>query len=317
MAQTSPVRLGLLGADIGRSLSPVLHEAALRAAHIDGAYELIDASTEPAAARALDAVRSGALRGLNVTTPWKRWAAERCDVRHTPGPVNTLWLEHGRLHGASTDGPGFVDAVHRLDALDVRGCDALLLGAGGAAVSIARSLVAPAGVGVRRLLVYNRTPVRAAALVAQLQPDARGRVGGVPVAVIDDLEQSVAGPDALGVGGPQDHALVVHATALGHGESFSPSDALEDDEPTAGFPWLPWRSLDSVVLDVVYARRLTRVERRALDAGFEVHGGRCPRVELGFGREMLLHQAARSFARWFGRAPDREAMRHALAAALV
>jgi len=48
--------------------------------------------------------------------------------------VNTLWLENGKLLGGNSDTHGFIANLdERAPGWDVKGCRALILGAGGAA----------------------------------------------------------------------------------------------------------------------------------------------------------------------------------------
>ena len=88
-------RLGLVGHDIGHSLSPALHNAAAISAGLEVSYELLDVdkSDLPRIARALE---MGDFHGLNVTAPYKKWAFELCQQLDSKAQrtqaVNTLRL---------------------------------------------------------------------------------------------------------------------------------------------------------------------------------------------------------------------------------
>ena len=126
-------------------MSPALHQAAYRAAGLDGwAYQARPTRPEELAA-ALDEVRSGALAGVNLTTPHKQPAAELVDVLERPadrlGAVNTVFVREGRLVGGNTDVAGAVWALGSQLALrDDRWAGdgpAVLLGTGGVALAVA------------------------------------------------------------------------------------------------------------------------------------------------------------------------------------
>jgi shikimate 5-dehydrogenase len=94
----------VLGWPLEHTLSPVLHQAAYRAAGLDDwSYQALPTRPEALAA-VLDRVRSGALAGVNLTTPLKRDAVGLVDELRPPadelGAVNTVW----RLGGPATPG---------------------------------------------------------------------------------------------------------------------------------------------------------------------------------------------------------------------
>lgn len=162
-------RLGVVGYPIEHSLSPRLHEAGL-------AYLGLAGSSERVALRESEASRLGALMGqrfdaLSVTMPLKRAAAGVCDELEGTaarlGVVNSLLVRDGRVLGESTDGAGFVDALVATFEVPVRGMDALVLGAGGAARSIVDALCAR---GARSVWVDSRSPAPVAWLTERYAP---------------------------------------------------------------------------------------------------------------------------------------------------
>jgi shikimate dehydrogenase len=99
------MRLGLVGRDIGHSLSPNLHKAWLAERGIKGDYVLIDV---PAfTPTLLDQLVKDGYRGVNVTAPYKRLAAQ-C-VTHPDaivraiGVANTLKFVGDHIHACNTD----------------------------------------------------------------------------------------------------------------------------------------------------------------------------------------------------------------------
>ena len=68
--------LGLIGWPLSHSLSPKIHQAALKVCNLAGEYRLfpipLDMEGEPALTALLKDLRSAVLQGLNVTIPYKK-----------------------------------------------------------------------------------------------------------------------------------------------------------------------------------------------------------------------------------------------------
>lgn len=294
-----PLLLGLIGADIAHSLSPQLHQAALRREGLQGSYQLLHAPVAAVAQRWIDALRAGTLTGANVTTPWKSWAAERADshLRWSPdgwlsasGPppfaVNTLWLHAGLLTAASTDGPGLVAALQAAAAaLDLTGAEVVVLGSGGAAQSIVPSLLAA---GAAQVALAGRDPGKAlaAAAAAARATEALGMV------VRAGSLRPVTWRDAAALTQAQ---LVIHASRVGHGAALSVDGTRPLEPALAMLPWAAWAEAGAVLADLVYAPtgQITAAEAAAQRIGMP--------VLVGIGRQMLAAQAALAFQLWTGR----------------
>lgn len=159
----------LIGHPLGHSLSGEIHAAILKAAGIDGTYELLDIAPEDLPARMPALLRD--YDGFNATIPHKKallpflsglsGAARRC------GAVNTVF----RGRGYNTDAAGFLAA-----RLPLEGARALLLGTGGVAAMMAAETLAA---GASSLVIASRDAAKGAAFRAELLarvPDARGAV---------------------------------------------------------------------------------------------------------------------------------------------
>ncbi|MGE0880062.1 MAG: shikimate dehydrogenase [Acidimicrobiia bacterium] len=231
----------VIGHPVRHSLSPVLHNAAFEACDLDWVYVALD--VEPGAApAALTGVRALGIRGLNVTMPHKTDVAHAVD-RLTPeaqalDAVNCVTNHDGDLIGHNTDGPGFVDSL-RAEGIDVHAMACVVLGAGGAARAVVRSL---ADAGAREVVVVNRTAGKAA--VAAALADGVGRVGSTA---------DLAGAD-----------LIVNATSVGMGDpATSAALPLEPHVLRAG----------QVVADLVYHPLETGLLVAARQAGATPVGG--------------------------------------------
>ncbi len=133
----------VIGDPITHSLSPVLHNAAFRAADLNWMFGAFTVSAGNAG-NALEAMRTLGIAGLSVTMPHKTEAALHCDELSADASqlrsVNCVSrTTDGRLLGDSTDGPGFVASL-RDHNVEVAGQSVVLLGAGGAARAVALAL---------------------------------------------------------------------------------------------------------------------------------------------------------------------------------
>jgi len=270
--------VGIVGDPVAHSLSPAMHNAGFRALGLDFVY--VAFRVRPAALRAaVRGARALGIAGLNVTVPHKEKVIPLLDELTRParlaGAVNTVYWRENRLVGDNTDVQGFLHCLAEAD-YRVRGCRALVVGAGGAARAVVAALLRS---GARHILVVNRSTARRKALARHFLRHG-ARIMTAPLPALQRTE-SVAGVD-----------LVVNATTLGlHGERFLP----------LAYAATPVHCL---FVDLVYGRK-TDFLQRARNAG---------RPTLD-GTRMLLHQGAAAFRRWTGKEPPLDIMARALAEA--
>jgi shikimate dehydrogenase len=264
---------GLIGAGIGPSLSPPLHEHEAAALGLRYAYRLIDIGD--AGLTATDTpglIRSARLLGfdgLNITHPCKQAAVGGVDELSAEaaalGAVNTVVFRDGRAAGHNTDWSGFARSLRRGLPGAALG-HVVVLGAGGAGAAASYAL---ARLGAGRVTVIDTDESRAAALTASLAPvSGDHRIGHTR---LSGLVHALAGADGL-----------VHATPTGmaaHPGTAVPAGALR--------PGL-W------VADIVYRPLETELVRAARKAG-------CRTLDGG---GMAVFQAADAFALFTGTEPD-------------
>jgi shikimate dehydrogenase len=270
---------GVIGRPVRHSLSPLLHNAWLDGAGIDGVYVALSPTTERLAAFA-NSLRGGVVRGLNVTVPFKEQAMALADHAteraRRAGAANLLiFAEDGAILADNTDGEGLI-AAFAVQASAFRPADApvAILGAGGAARGAAAALLAAGAPEVR---LVNRTRARAMAIAEALG-------SGVTAFGWHEIGAAL---DKVGA--------LVNATTLG----------LEGGEPLAiDLAGLP---PDAVVMDMVYRPLQTPLLIRAAARGHAVVDG----------LEMLIRQAEPSFTAFFGRSPPADVDVRALALAAL
>lgn len=265
-------RCGLIGAGIGTSLSPALHEAEGRSQGLDLSYELFDVD-RPGAPVALGTILDRAERagfaGLNITHPFKQQVVallgDLSPQARAIGAVNTVTFRAGQRHGHNTDAYGFTESF-RADLPGARTGRVVQLGAGGAGAACA---YAQLSMGVRHLTVVDPDAGRrerlAATLAAHFDPTR------IAAAAPGELPAAMAGADGL-----------VNASPVGmHADPRLP---LPADLLHRGL----W------VFDIVYMPVETALLRAARAAGLRALGGAA----------MCAYQAAAAFELLTGRTPD-------------
>ena len=269
--------LALIGDPVGHSLSPAMHNAAFAADGLDFVYVALNVGADdlPAAVRGAAAL---GLRGFNVTMPHKRAMVPLVDEldegARISGAVNTVVIEDQTLRGFNTDGPGMVEAC-REAGITLEGQGVVLLGAGGAAASIAGAFCDE---GIGELHIVNRNPEHAAALADKLREAGKG---------VEIETHATEALDERAVSAP----IIVNTTPLG----------MRDDDPLP----LPPAYLDRgvVLVDAVYRPGAeTALVRHARERDATVITG----------QRMLLYQGVLAQKLWTGRQPNVEAMDRAI-----
>lgn len=270
----------VFGSPVRHSLSPLMHNAALRKLGMDAVYVPFEISANdlPGILPVLGPMGFG---GVNLTIPLKE-----CAFRQLPdldesaarlGAVNTIAFENGRTRGYNTDGEGFLRDLEERAAIAPEGRNILIVGCGGAGRAIA---ITCASRNAARITLFNRTASRAREVARVI----RNRY---PRCEVEPL--SAAAPEPLSRAALEAD-LVVQCTSVGmHAGDASPLP------PELFHP-------GQVVYDLVYTSPRTVTMAAAQSSGARAFNG------LG----MLLHQGAASFRIWTGHEPDTALMRHIL-----
>jgi len=275
----------IFGDPVEHSLSPPMHNAAYAALGIDRAYLAFHVSPEHLqdAIRALPALE---IIGVNLTVPHKENAAtlmhQLSEEARILGAINCVVNRDGELYGDNTDARG-LERDLRESGVTLDGGSAVVVGAGGAAAS---AILACARMGAAKILIFNRTVERAAALAHRLkQSDVALNNTSIEPGGLNKLAQPAAVADAV---------IVINATPMGL--------KTGDFAPVAYDAVRP----DCMFYDMVYAREPTpfmapalALNRRSLD-----------------GAGMLLNQGVLAFELFNNLAAPAAVMRDALLAAL-
>lgn len=134
-ANKEPLHFGVLGNQLGHSLSPEIHEDLLRQQNICGTYKKYEMD-ENEAPHILEVMKAENIRGMNVTMPYKEVIYQLMDVldphAEKIGAVNTILMKDGKFYGYNTDYIGAVSMFHK-DGVSLAGREIVILGSGGAA----------------------------------------------------------------------------------------------------------------------------------------------------------------------------------------
>lgn len=174
---TSPIdnprhRVGLIGADIGPSLSPALHEREAQHRGLSYVYELLDIAElgfpPDAVGGLLRVTQRLGFGGVNITHPCKQAVVDTLTRLSTDaaaiGAVNTVVFDHRGAVGYNTDCQGFQESfVRGLPEVATR--RVVLLGAGGAGSAVAHGILA---LGAEQLVIHDVDTGRAQTLAQSL-----------------------------------------------------------------------------------------------------------------------------------------------------
>lgn len=164
-------RYAVVGNPVEHSRSPFIHAAFARqtgqALHYGRLLCPLDGFEATLRAFVADTA-DGPVRGCNVTVPFK-FEAFHLATRHSERAAlaqaaNVLRFDADGWWADNTDGIGLVRDIERNAGVELAGRRVLLIGAGGAAAGALGPLLAARP---QTLVVANRTPDRAAALVAR------------------------------------------------------------------------------------------------------------------------------------------------------
>lgn len=275
---------GLLGHNIGYSLSPAMHRAAFRKMKLKAEYKIFDIKPKD-----LNDFLNGILRsdinGLNVTVPYKqdvykflkKYGKINSKAERSAG-INTIVIRNKSLFGYNTDTIGFMKSLKKDLRFDPRMKNIFIFGAGGAGSALALKLARVAN----KIFIFDIDSGKTKKFIKKFTE----YFGKSNLAVVKNKEADIC--DAL-----KESHLLVNATPFG----------MKKNEMLVNPDFL---HKDLKVFDLIYKPRETPIMKAARKSGIKALNG------LG----MLLYQGAASFELWTGRKAPIETMRRALEAAI-
>ena len=147
--------LGIIGAPVEHSLSPVMHNAAIAELGVDYVYVPFPVR-EVELAEAIRGFEVIGVQGFNITIPHKQsimnFLAEVTNTAKMVGAVNTVWHNGSGWHGTNTDVKGFIAPLKEISR-DWSSTKAIVLGNGGAARAVVAGLEE---LGCREIQIVGR-----------------------------------------------------------------------------------------------------------------------------------------------------------------
>ena len=263
--------LGIIGGNIEKSFSPFLHNKLLLHHSMNERYLPFQISLDQLPLM-IEWMKVLKVKEMNVTAPFKEKIISFIDIVEEAafrvGAMNTIVNKNGTLYGYNTDLVGFKRSLldENSDNFGIKGKNAVVLGAGGAARAIIYILCQE---GINKITIFNRTIKRAKKIKKEY-------LSLFPHSIIDvfpindaSLQSEIDRTD-----------LLINATSLG------------------AYPRLCQNPLPENILlnqhlfayDLIYAPKKTAFLKQAEKAGARILNG----------EKMLVYQAVESFRLWSG-----------------
>lgn len=248
----------VLGSPVSHSLSPAIYNEAFRLQGIEGVYSAINCEANDVAGT-LQHLWDSQAQAVSVTMPLKeeviKYLVQIDDNAQTLNAVNCLSRGNNGWNGHNTDGDGCCDALTEQGKATISGANAIVLGAGGTARSVALALVSRGA----HVAVVNRTLSKAEDLVNRVQ-------------------RFCANGGSLVVGHSshvRDASILVNATSIGMNSTISPVEATDLHSRL-------------VILDAVYQPMKTQLLTDGEKAGARTIDGLWMLIQQA--RRQCLHQ---------------------------
>jgi shikimate dehydrogenase len=266
--------LGLVGHPVATSLSPPMHEAALKYCGLSGSYKLIDILPDDLFT-AVKRLKQQGLAGFNVTIPHKTTVLHNCTERSREvsrvGASNTVKImEDGSMSAYNTDIYGLANALDQVYNKDLRPLaeqkTACVLGAGGASKAAIDVLTSRC---FDKIYILARDAAKAGHLASHWSKNFECRAQLIPIG-FSNID-TISGAELFISTIPYGQTVQIEKNFLSH--LFS-----------SGGNSRPF------IFDMVYSRNGSQTALEGL--------ARELNIDACDGTNMLIHQAIKSFNIW-------------------
>ncbi len=262
---------GLFAYPIGHSLSPDMHNYFSEKLGMDEIYVPLQTAPEDLGEAVRGAYAMNFL-GMNVTIPHKqevmRYLVDLDISAKLVGAVNTLVRTDGGYVGYNTDMYGLTRSIKER-GVELKDCEAVLLGAGGAARAAVAMLVKE---GAKKLYIINRSVNNAFALAEHANLLAGKKFA---FALATDEYQKIEG-----YGDPSSRHRYIFIQSTNIGMTPNTGHALIEDETLY--------ELAHTAVEIIFNPAKTRFMELAENAGATTIGG----------LKMLLYQGVKAYELW-------------------
>jgi len=261
--------LALIGNPVQHSLSPIMHNAAIKFLELNLIYIAIPCKNEDFQI-VINGLKRINCKGLNITIPFKEKAFNLCDeispIAKKIKAINTLKVNQNfEWSGTNTDVDGFMDPIKNLN---LKGKKSIVIGSGGAARSAVQGLT---DLKLSEIFVISRNELNLKKFLNDFKnfKSVKGFIANYKKAA-DLINQA---------------DLIINTTPIGMQNYNTDYDEL----PFGKEFWRPLNS-KSIVYDLVYNPRITKLLRFSENKGCQIIDG----------SEMLVAQGAKSLSYWTG-----------------
>ena len=259
--------LALIGDPVNHSLSPIMHNAAIKYLGLDLIYFSIPCN-EKDFGIVIKSLSKINCKGINITIPFKEKVLNYCNkispLAEQIKAVNTLKPDdRGEWHGINTDVEGLIYPLEDLNLLNKQG---IILGSGGAARSAIQGLI---NLKMSEIIVISRNQSSIDALINDFK--SQHLIKGL----------SLKSPNLFNLINSAD--LIINTTPVGMVNHISTKDELPFGDSF-------WRSLNSktIIYDLIYNPQVTPLLKFSRKKG-------CQTIN---GMKMLVVQGAKSLSFW-------------------
>lgn len=272
-------KYGILAYPAKHSLSPVMHNAAFKAAHIDAEYLIFEIPEEELKAF-INKVRHEPISGFSVSLPYKEemmnFVDEIDEDSKKIGAVNTILNKDGKLYGYNTDFIGSNKSLKEAVG-ELHGKKIVILGAGGVSRAICYGVLKEGA----EVFMFNRHEEKAFKIADDFKQIFGDRIHANRLDEMYKIDKA---------------DVFIQATSI-----WTLNKNTESKEIERMFPKKFINKFD-VVMDTVYKPLITPIIDIARSLGKKIITG----------DKMLLYQALEQFEIWTGGKAPSDVMGKAL-----
>lgn len=279
------IKLGVIGYPLKHTLSPVMHNVALKQLGIEGIYLPLEIKPSKLEDAAKGLIALG-FSGYNVTIPFKIQIMQYLDniseEAKNLGAVNTVIIDKdGSTLGDNTDIYGFIANLKAEDQKKLQGKRAAIIGAGGASRAVGAGLIK---LGIQSIDLYDISKDATQDTIKILSNFSKENVS------LSGNESSCIDLNNIDI--------LVNASPIG---MYPKNNACPLEKAT-----LEKLNGNSIVYDLIYKPLETNLIKLARELNFTTYTG----------EEMLVQQGAESFKKWTLQQPPLDDMRKSILEAL-
>ena len=146
-------KIYLLGKNIQKSLSPIIHEYVYEKLNINASYSIADLNDASDIDRFLNDIKTNNIYGLNITTPYKYDVKNRIEkISKKAYEIGAINCVDSKLKGYNTDCYGFIKMVQKNNIL-LSNKNIFIIGSGGSSKAVLFSLQVT---GYKNIYHFNR-----------------------------------------------------------------------------------------------------------------------------------------------------------------